>query len=221
MLYYAIIGDIKDSKKIDNRDTVQDKLRRTLDKVNVDYKEGIAANFLITLGDEFQGLLKRPDDIIALVKYIQNEMYPVQIRFGIGIGEIKTTIDHEAALGADGPAYYAARNAITEIRESEKREKKQAADVKLATYGKESFEMIEINCLLGMIKVIENGWNPEQRFTIMDMLVHQDSQENCAKRLQTTQPTVARRLSAGNFLVYKNALDTLNMAMRRVKNEGK
>lgn len=39
-------------------------------------------------------------------------LYPVELRFGIGIGEITTEINTEMALGADGPGYYKAREAI-------------------------------------------------------------------------------------------------------------
>ena len=58
--YIAIIGDIKNSRKIDNRKEVQTKLNGVLDEINQTYCEEIAAGFLITLGDEFQGLLLRP-----------------------------------------------------------------------------------------------------------------------------------------------------------------
>ena len=53
-MYYAIIGDIKNSKDIENRYEVQEKLKHVLNNVNSNYKDNIKANFLITLGDEFQ-----------------------------------------------------------------------------------------------------------------------------------------------------------------------
>ena len=49
MNYYAIIGDIKESKKIENRYEVQEKLKDILDNVNRFYTDEIAAKFLITL----------------------------------------------------------------------------------------------------------------------------------------------------------------------------
>jgi hypothetical protein len=58
-MYCAVIGDLIDSKKIkpEERKVLQEKLRLLLERVNNDYSSYIAANFLITLGDEFQGLL--------------------------------------------------------------------------------------------------------------------------------------------------------------------
>ena len=55
--HIAIIGDIKDLKKINNRNEVQKKLIKVLDQINEKYNEDISSNFIVTLGDEFQGLL--------------------------------------------------------------------------------------------------------------------------------------------------------------------
>lgn len=136
MQYYAIIGDIKRSKKIENRCEIQEKLKKILDNVNSIYNNDISAKFLITLGDEFQGLLEITAPILEIIKYIQREIYPIELRFGVGIGNVPTLIDYEAAIGADGPAFYAAREMIEFLREQEKKLKKQAADIQISVYEK-------------------------------------------------------------------------------------
>ncbi len=55
MRYFAIIGDIKASKGLSGREEAQEKLKKILKYVNEVYQNNIAAKFLITLGDEFQG----------------------------------------------------------------------------------------------------------------------------------------------------------------------
>ena len=136
MQYYAIIGDIKRSKKIENRCEIQEKLKKILDNVNSIYNNDISAKFLITLGDEFQGLLEITAPILEIIKYIQREIYPIKLRFGVGMGNVSTLINHEAAIGADGPAFYAAREMIEFLREQEKKLKKQAADIQISVYEK-------------------------------------------------------------------------------------
>ena len=136
MQYYAIIGDIKRSKKIENRCEIQEKLKKILDNVNSIYNNDISAKFLITLGDEFQGLLEITAPILEIIKYIQREIYPIKLRIGVGIGNVSTLINHEAAIGADGPAFYAAREMIEFLREQEKKLKKQAADIQISVYEK-------------------------------------------------------------------------------------
>lgn len=59
MEYIAIIGDIKDSKKIENRNLIQGKLNYVLNQINKMYSSDISAAFITTLGDEFQGLLSK------------------------------------------------------------------------------------------------------------------------------------------------------------------
>ena len=216
MNYIAIIGDIKDSKKLIERSWIQEKLNAVLKHVNEVYYADISSKFIITLGDEFQGLLESKDHLLDIVKYIQREMYPVRLRFGIGFGEISTNIFYEAAIGADGPAYYAARKMIEQLREQEKKLKKQAADIQISIYDTENFEIEEINTILALMKIIEEGWSEKQRFTIWDMAQNGGSQEECAKRMDTTQSTVARRLAAGNYLTYERARKIVNKAIRRL-----
>ncbi len=214
--YIAVIGDMKNSKKMENRRFVQQKLDFVLKYVNKAYCEDISAKFIITLGDEFQGLLKKSEHLFDIIKYIQREMHPVRLRFGIGVGKINTNILYEAAIGADGPAYYAAREMIEQLRKQEKKLRKQAADIQVSTYGTEDFEITEINTILTLMRVIESGWSEKQRLTIWDMEQHGGSQEACAKRMGTTQSTVARRLADGNYVTYERTKKVVNEAIKRL-----
>lgn len=216
-MYYAIIGDIKNSKEIDNRYEVQNKLKKILDDINLKYKADIKANFLITLGDEFQGLLNSPVFAIEIVKYIQRELYPVKLRFGIGIGEISTEINQKAAIGADGPAFYAAREMINFLKNEEKHLKNQAPDIQIGYYNSKTIEIDEINIMLTLIKVIEDSWTDKQRYTIWDMMLNGGSQEKCAKRMKTSQSTVARRLLDGKYLIYLKSLKIIGEAIDKLE----
>ena len=213
MQYYAIIGDIKRSKKIENRCEIQEKLKKILDNVNSIYNNDISAKFLITLGDE----LTAP--ILEIIKYIQREIYPIKLRFGVGIGNVSTLINHEAAIGADGPAFYAAREMIEFLREQEKKLKKQAADIQISVYEKKCFETEEINAMFSLLKIIEDSWTEKQRYTIWDMMIHQGSQKMCAERMDITQSTVARRLADGKYIIYQRTMEVIDEAIRRLGNK--
>ena len=169
------------------------------------------------MGDEFQGLLGRSKYVFDIIKFIQKEMYPVRLRFGVGIGEISTDVFSEAALGADGPAYYAARKMMEQLREQEKKLKKQAADIQISIYNTDNFEVAELNMILLLMKTIEDRWSDKQRFTVLDMEQNGGSQEECAKRMDTSQSTVARRLADGNYLIYQHAKKVINEALRRLE----
>ena len=68
--YIAIIGDIVNSKKLDDRNAVQINLKSLLKRINEKYTEDIASNFMITLGDEFQGLLKCGNNVMNIISEI-------------------------------------------------------------------------------------------------------------------------------------------------------
>ncbi|WP_022772835.1 SatD family protein [Butyrivibrio sp. AE2015] len=218
MGYVAVIGDIKDSKKVHNRGLVQNELKRVLAYINSKYIEDVAANFVITLGDEFQGLLITGNNLFEIIRLIKRSMYPVEIRFGIGVGKITTSIDPQAAIGADGPAFYAAREMIEELRRQEKKLKDQAPDVKLAIYGKpDDIQVEQINTFLRMTKMIEKSWSSEQRETIVDTITNGGSQAERAKRLKTTQSTIARRLKSANYDAYRDIENITDRAFTKVK----
>ena len=216
MEYCAIIGDIKQSRECKNRYEVQERLKKVLYKLNLIYRDKLAAEFLITLGDEFQGILENVNHVLKIVKYIQKEMYPIKLRFGIGIGMISTKINKKAAIGADGPAFYAARDAIKDLHEQEKKIKKQASDIQIFWYNKECFELKEINMMLLLLNMIEESWTEKQRYTIWDMMAHHGSQEMCAKRIGTTQSTVARRLADGKYIIYGRLIETIEEALYKL-----
>ncbi len=213
MNYIAIIGDIMGSRKLEDRKYVQKKLLDTLNEINSQYEHVIAAKFLITLGDEFQGLLYVSDQTVTIMKEIQFKMHPVKIRFGVGIGTITTEINPDAAIGADGPAFYAARSAIESVKKEEKTLKRQSTDA-IVAYGTGSNEELEeINCIFRYMKMINDSWSEPERKTIEDMSTHHDGQEKSAKRLGVSQSTVARRLQNSYYQNYLTAEAIVNRAV--------
>ena len=115
-IYFAIIGDVVDSRKINNRDDVQKQYVGVINRINKKYFDDISSKFLITLGDSFQGLLKDSSHILEIIEEIEDSMAPSKLRFGIGIGKINTSIIVEDSSLIDGPAYHNARFAIDEVK---------------------------------------------------------------------------------------------------------
>lgn len=208
--YIAIIGDIKKSKKITDRKSVQEKLRRVLEQVNKKYEKDISAKFMITLGDEFQGLLRGGENVLNIIQDIQMEMYPIIIRFGIGVGEITTNINAEMAIGADGPGYYMARSAIESLKQEELKNRKQSADIKIKIAEEKNKIAEMLNTIFSLMTVIQSNWTDRQREIIMDYRKYKGSQSDCAKRLGITQSSVQRGLNNGNYYAYKDAIDSVN-----------
>jgi hypothetical protein len=215
--HIAIIGDIKGSKNIKDRSNVQEKLRTTLQEINHMYASDIASKFMITLGDEFQGLLSFGVNTMKILSEIEQSMYPVKIRFGIGIGEITTKINPDMAIGADGPGYYKARSAIEYLKENEKRKQINVSDTRIDIEGENHETTMMLNTILSLLTIIKSSWSERQREIIWDIMKTQDSQVNVAKRFNIQQPTVQKMLASGKYYAYKEAIDTIGKALEEIR----
>ena len=199
-MYCAIIGDIIDSKKIDDRKKVQNTLNTILDMINNKYKTDIKSKFIITLGDEFQGLLSRPDNVMEIVDMIKHGLNPTKIRIGIGIGEIKTDIHIDKSMSSDGPAYYAARDAIESIRKMNKKYEQSKSDIKIFEYGEVVDRLGLVNATLSLCYFIEKGWSQKQREVIKMLLENNNNtQMEIADKLGINKSSVQRRITSSGY----------------------
>lgn len=216
--YIAIIADIKNSRKIKDRNEVQKKLRRVLEGINQQYHNDTCSRFTITLGDEFQGLLRNGANTMHIIADIERQMHPIKMRFGIGVGDIRTEVIKEMSIGADGPVYHNARKAIDILKEDEKRNQTNPADIRLEVDGAENQAVTEmINVILSLMTAIKELWSDRQREIIWDMVEHQVSQTDLAKRLGITQPSVQKSLSKGKYYTYKKGMDMVHKALEEIR----
>jgi hypothetical protein len=108
-----VIADMVASRALSpaQRSHVQDQFSRLIKKLNQLYREHLRAKFVITLGDEFQALLRNPEIIPNLIWTIERLFTARALRLGFGFGPIYTTIK-EYAINVDGPALHNARSSI-------------------------------------------------------------------------------------------------------------
>ncbi|MBQ7919653.1 MAG: hypothetical protein IJ324_06915 [Lachnospiraceae bacterium] len=216
--YIAIIGDMRDSREIGHRREVQNKLNSVLGTINEKYNSMIASKFMITLGDEFQGLLLEGVRVVDIIEEIQMSMYPQQIRFGIGIGRITTDINPNMAIGADGPGYYNARTAIEYVKRSEQRSKTQSSDIRIEIEQDSKSLSVTLNTIFMLMTVIQRDWSPRQREIIWEFERRECSQAACAERLNISQSTVQRSLTSSNYYAYKEAKESVSKVLREIGN---
>lgn len=112
MDYMTMVCDIKNSHKIELRETLQYKIINMLKEANKNFSEIIADDFIITLGDEWQGLLKYPCDYTSVINFFQDCLNDVNFYCGIGIGEVSIHNFELTVNQLDGPSFIKARKAI-------------------------------------------------------------------------------------------------------------
>lgn len=207
-MYFAIIADIIESRTIMNRFQVQEQLNRILQEINSEFDEYIAARFLVTLGDEFQGLLNSTQPILQIIERIILQMYPIRIRFGIGFGEINTRINKEMAIGADGTAYHYARRMINELKKNQRSRMSDQPLIKVLSDKNESIIKL-VNNTFSLWSFIQEKWTEKQVRLISETIASGNNQREAAKRLGVVQSTVQRGLKSSGYYNYLQTKRTL------------
>ena len=212
--YIAIIGDIIQSKQESKRANIQLKLEKTLKKINLEFSTSISANFMITLGDEFQGLLHDATPTMRILEILELALFPVRLRIGIGVGPITTsTIDRYVPLGSDGPAYYYAREMIDYLK-SLQRKKKEAQSSCFIRSQHSDLDLL-MNSLFSQLHFQKENWTTRQ-YEIVFAYRTLQNQTAVAKELKITQSTVQKGLAAAGYYYYSNTLNTLQETTTRM-----
>ena len=201
-MYLALIADVIDSKMVQERFDLQKQLEKTLQTMNELFGEFIASNFTLTLGDEFQGLLKVDAPVFQMIDTLRSLLTPTQLRFGIGLGEIVTDIDPLQSIGADGPAYWNARAAINLVHQ-----KNDYGNTQIYfSCGKEKQDFF-VNALIASGEAIRSGWRGSQEEILLDLLkrcVYSEnfSQQDLAQSLEINPSALSKRLKSSSIRVY-------------------
>ena len=201
-MYLALIADVIDSKIVQERFDLQKQLEKTLQTMNELFGEFLASSFTLTLGDEFQALLKVDAPVFQMIDTLRSLLTPTQLRFGIGLGEIVTDIDPLQSIGADGPAYWNARAAINLVHQ-----KNDYGNTQIYfSCGKEKQDFF-VNALIASGEAIRSGWRGSQEEILLDLLkrcVYSEnfSQQDLAQSLEINPSALSKRLKSSSIRIY-------------------
>ena len=201
-MYLALIADVIDSKMVHERFDLQKQLEITLQKINGLFADYLASCFTLTLGDEFQALLKVDAPVFQIIDTLRSELTPTQLRFGIGLGEIVTAIDPLQSVGADGPAYWNARAAINFVHQ-----KNDYGNTQIYfSSGKENQDFF-VNALIASGEAIRSSWRDSQEEILLNLLkrsVYSESfsQQDLAQSLSINPSALSKRLKSSSIRVY-------------------
>jgi hypothetical protein len=203
MNYCAVIGDIVGSKKINERQKIQDHFKEVLNRANYKYDKYIASNFTVTLGDEFQVLLITPSISMEIIQYIKEKMYPVELVFGIGIGEMLTSFSKDSSVGSDGPAYWFARKAVEKAKD-----KKPSIRI-----FSDSLEDDLLNSLILFCEVSIHSQTTRQQ-EIVKLYKELGSQYTVAERLGINQSAVSVSLQKAFFKEIESSFESIRYFLK-------
>jgi DNA-directed RNA polymerase specialized sigma24 family protein len=113
--FVAVLGDVVESRRHPSRPDLQDTMRDALGIANA--KNPAIQPLTSTIGDEFQGLYMNVATALRATLVVRLLLlHTVDVRFGIGWGPLTTYSEARAPFEQDGPAWWAAREAIDRAR---------------------------------------------------------------------------------------------------------
>lgn len=118
MTYLTIICDIKGSRFLKDREIAQYKLIETLKETNKVFVSDIVCPFIITVGDEWQGLLNYPCNYDAILSFFHDKLKDIDFYCGMGVGDVSIHNFELTVNQLDGQSFHLAREAIKLAKEN-------------------------------------------------------------------------------------------------------
>jgi hypothetical protein len=204
--YIAVIADMVSSRSLSRpkRRILQKQFAGLIASFNRDYRKAITSRFVITLGDEFQGILNSTTVIPDLVWRLEQDLPERDFRVGIGLGSLDTPLQREA-INIDGPALHTARAAIEYAKKA-----KTLGGVFLG-FG----ELDDIlNGVAGLLWFQRSRWTQPQRH-IARLLRKGMSQTEVAEELRIKKQVVSRQALASGCYPYLSGENAWRMILQK------
>ena len=116
MFAHVIMGDVTSSRDFSAR-AVQDYLQNAVDHANSGKPSDILSPLTVTLGDEFQGIVRDFRTLCELVFRLQlwrlEQHVPFELHYSLVRGELETDINPDIAHGMLGQALSRARQLVS------------------------------------------------------------------------------------------------------------
>lgn len=214
----AVIGDIIKSKSILDRQKTQQELHSVLLQINQRHQASLASRFTITLGDEFQGLFKDSKGLLHILDEISFALRPIRLRFGIGVGTLTTELDPTTSIGADGPVYWKAREAIDYVH---KNNDYGRANIHLGVQEPDDTVSL-INQILKLTALQVSGWRDSQT-EVYKMILEEEimdpeeiNHQRIAEKLGILPSSLTRRFESSGIKRYMSACREVELALERI-----
>jgi hypothetical protein len=183
---FCVIGDLVASRLIPDRGGVQEHLKAGLNQLSHNRRD-IVSPYTITLGDEFQAVYEDPRRLFRDLLAIQSLLHPHRARFAVGVGSITTAVNRQSAIGMDGPAFVAARETLTDLKDD-------TGFYRVAGLPPRADDWSRLS--LDLVSHIVGPWR-KNRFEIAVGLLDGRPPLEIASRMKLTRTAVYKNIQAG------------------------
>jgi len=203
--YIAVIGDMVASRELTpaQRRETQKRFTKFIHLLNEQFASALLAKFIITVGDEFQGLIANRGILPDLVWEVATGFLSRELRLGFGYGRLDTPVG-EYAINVDGPALHHARDAINDAK------KRSELGGVFRGFGG-SFDLV----LNGVSRLLEfhREQRTEQQLRVIGMLRQGLPQVKIAENLKLSPQAISDHVRAAGWDSYRQGERALSAAM--------
>ncbi|HQE25832.1 MAG TPA: SatD family protein [Candidatus Atribacteria bacterium] len=194
--FAALTADIIGSRKLKDQGFSRNQIEKAISQLNTAREAFIVSKFCLLRGDEIQGVVFPPREAIVMVRYLRFYLRPVQIRVGIGIGDITTEIDKNNPWNMDGSSFHRAREALEEIKLSRH-------PATFINSLEEDFDY-NLNVILALMDVISNRWTDGQ-WEAIHAYEQMGTYQKASQVLKVRPQNVAKRCQSAHWKVFSEA----------------
>jgi hypothetical protein len=198
-----VIGDVVESRRIEQRATAQESLHDLLAFLNKVLDDSVLAPFSLSRGDEIQALVSRAEILPDVLWYTAARFRFSAVRFGFGLGELSTSLA-PVPMATDGPAWWAARNAVTNA----------AVTRRIGGVWQGFGEDDQVLTALGTLLVhIRSRLTPRQR-AVIERLRSGADMVQVAEDLGISKQAVSTIVAAAGWRAYQEGEDAWKLLLR-------
>jgi hypothetical protein len=168
---YILMADIVSSKEREP-ETLMAEFGTAVRSANRELVDGILSPFTITLGDEFQGVVKTLLDATKTILWLEElrhkGMLNSELRYVVNYGDIATPINSVIAYGMNGDGFTEARKLLNDKRRGKSRYCFHLGNEQLS---------IQMQRLFDVLSALTRAWEPTDASLIFDMINIMNNEE--------------------------------------------
>ena len=207
----VVMGDLVSSSGYENRVVLHKIFNEAVKQSNLKFKSDIVSPLTITLGDEFQGIVKTYDKAFEIIYFIKLALLEkkVDARFVLGATVISTKINRENAWNMMGEGLAEAR---------EKLNNKGDLNSYRFSFPKNNREEELINAIGLTLTTIENEWTQTQlKYVTATERSKHLTKEEIAKKLKISKNTLYKVLRSAKYDFYSNQINVIMNYLRKLE----
>lgn len=197
LIVATLIGDVVHSKRHPDRRLLQERIVAALSEVDVTVPP--VQPLQTTIGDEFQGAYATVSDAVRASLALRLGLLPsVDARFGLGFGAVTVFAADSQPVSQDGPAWWAARDAITEVHALSKRAGRARTTRTWFIDGTDDPARQELTAFVNAQLTCRDallGHHDERGLRLLKGWLRGQTQSQLAEDLGISQPAVSQRLA--------------------------